>query len=77
MKSWCYLSKHLEGSGRNLISDILGPIQGKILTNQERDPLMFRFKLSDNEIQLISDMSDPIKGKILKNQVQVSKLSDT
>ena len=70
MKSWCYLSKHLEGSGRNLISDILGPIQGKILTNQERDPLMFRFILSDNE-------TDPIKGKILKNQVQVSKLSDT
>ena len=42
MKSWRYLSKHLEGSGRKLISDISDPIQGKILTNQERFPLMFR-----------------------------------
>ena len=37
-----YFSKHLEGSGKKLISYISGPIQGKILTNQERFPLMVR-----------------------------------
>ena len=42
MKSWRYLSKHSEGSGRKLISDISGSIQGKILWNQERFPFMFR-----------------------------------
>jgi len=29
MKSWRFMSKHLEGSERKLIQDISGPIQGK------------------------------------------------
>ena len=39
MKSWRYF---MEGSGRKLISNISGLIQGNILTNQERFPLMYR-----------------------------------
>ena len=50
MKSCRYLSKHLEESRRKAYLDISDPIQGNILTKQERFPLMFRCSLSDKDI---------------------------
>ena len=67
MKSWRYLSKHLEVSGRKLILDISGPIQGKQIKKDF---------LSCSGVQKFSDIFKENIAKILIINTKFKNLLD-